>query len=79
MARPVRCAHFRVLGRFDGATSATITVEYHDAGRAFIRVRPLRRRRAYELQLADVARGVVFDVVKHELAEKRRARRAGGR
>jgi hypothetical protein len=74
-----RCAHFRVVGRFDGATVATVTVEYHSAGRAFFRVRPLRRRKAFELDLADVARGVVFDVVKHELAEKRRARRAGGR
>jgi hypothetical protein len=73
--RAVRCAHFRVLGRFDGAQAATVTVEYHGPGRAFIRVRPLRRRRAYELDLADVARGVVFDVVKHELAEKRKARK----
>jgi hypothetical protein len=69
--RPVRCAHFRVLGRFDGADAATVTIEYHGPGRAFLRVRPLRRRRAFELELADVARGVLFDVVKRELAEKR--------
>ena len=76
MPREVRCEHFRVVGRFDGSTVATVTVEYHHAGRAFFRVRPLRRRRAFELQLADVARGVVYDVVKGELAEKRRARKA---
>jgi len=74
--RAVRCAHFRVLGRFDGAASATVTVEYHNAGLAFFRVRPLRRRRAFELALGDVARGVVFDVVKRDLAEKRKARKA---
>lgn len=70
----MRCAHFRVAGRFDGASEATVTVEYHSPTVAFIRVRPLRRRRAFELSLADVARGVVFDVIKGELRAKRKAR-----
>ncbi len=75
----MRAAHFRVVGRFDGATSATVTIEYHDAGVAFFRVRPLRRRRAFELGLADIARGVIFDVTKRELAERRKARARGRR
>lgn len=75
----MRCAHFRVTGRFDGAQVATVTIEHHDDGRAFFRVRPLRRRRAFELSLSDVARGVIFDVVRRELAEKRRARAAARR
>jgi hypothetical protein len=71
-----RCAHFKVLGRFDGASTATVTIEYHSEGLAFFRVRPHRRRRVFELALADVARGVVFDVVRKELAEKRRQKKA---
>lgn len=70
-----RCAHFRVVGRFDGASAATVTIEYHGPDLAFFRVRPLRRRRAFELGLADVARGVVYDVTKREIAERRRSRR----
>jgi hypothetical protein len=75
--RLVRCAHFRVLGRLDGATSGTVTIEYHNAGTAFFRVRPLRRRRAFELLLADVARSVIYDVTKAELRAKRAGRKAG--
>lgn len=71
----MRCAHFRLTGRFDGAPVATVTIEYHDAGRAFFRVRPLRRRRAFEVDLGELARGVVFDVVRQELKERRGQRR----
>lgn len=79
-SRPgVRCAHFRVLGRFDGSDVATVTIEHHDPARAFLRVRPLRRRRAFELPLAEVARGLIYDVIKRELAEKRRAKAAARR
>lgn len=74
----MRCAHFRVAGRFDGSGAATVTIEHHDPGRSFIRVRPYRRRRAFELSLADVARGVIFDVVRKELAEKKRAKTRNG-
>lgn len=72
----MRCAHFKVIGRFDGAPTATVTIEYHGPTLAFIRVRPHRRRRSFELQLADVARGVIFDVVRKELADKRRQKKA---
>jgi len=71
----MRCAHFRITGRFDGATEATVTIEYHGPSTAFIRVRPLRRRRAFELSLADVARGVVYDITKAEIAAKKKAKR----
>jgi hypothetical protein len=68
-----RCAHFRVAGRFDGTTVATITIE-ETFGVTFFRVRPFRRRKTFELLLADVARGVIYDVTKRELAERRRTR-----
>ena len=72
----MRCAHFRITGRFDGAQTATVTVEYHSPDVAFLRVRPLRRRRAFELSLADVARWVIFDVIRGDLAAKKAARKA---
>jgi hypothetical protein len=70
-----RKAHFRLVGNFDKARSATVTVEDHGGGLVFFRVRPYRRRRTYELLLTDVAKGVIFDVVRKELAEKRRSRK----
>lgn len=67
--RPRRPARFKVKGQFDGAPSATITI----ADGLFI-VRPFGRRRVYELRLADVARGVLYDVIKAELAARAKAR-----
>lgn len=67
--RERRPARFKVSGPIDGAPSATVTI----AGGLFI-VRPFGRRRVYELRLADVARGVLFDVVKAELAARRAKR-----
>lgn len=64
-----RPARFKVLGAFDGVPSATVTI----ADGLFI-VRPFGRRRVYELRLADVARGVLFDVLQ---AEKTRAAKRG--
>jgi hypothetical protein len=62
-----------VPGRFDGgARSATVVVTRE----LLLSVRPYRRRRTYELPLAAVAQGVVYDVVRAELAARRRA---GGR
>lgn len=59
----------RLAGRFDGADAATVTIT---AGPApLIEVRPLRRRRAFTLPLVDVARGVIFDVVRAELRASR--------
>lgn len=70
----MRRANFRVRGRFDGNDSATVTIEWHSPTVAFFKVRPLRRRRFFELSLTDVARGVVYDVVKRELADRKRAK-----
>lgn len=68
----VRRARFHVAGHFDGARSATVTIV--DDGRApLVVVRPYRRRRNYELLLADVADAVIWRVVRAEAAERRAA------
>jgi hypothetical protein len=54
----------KVVGRIDGASSATVTI---DRVRGLIAVRPKGRRRTYELPLAFVAEMVVAKVVKQEL------------
>jgi hypothetical protein len=61
-------ARFRqkVPGRFDGAPSAT--VEISAGPDPTFSVRPLGRRRVYELPLSVIARGVIYDVVRAELA-----------
>jgi hypothetical protein len=73
-----RAARFRVFGRFDAprAHEATVTIERE---RGLFSVRPLRRRRVYELPLADVAAMVVWRVIRFELAEKKRERAAARR
>ena len=67
-------ARVRVFGRFDGTDGATVTITDQ-----LFTVRPSRRRRSFTLLLADVARGVIFDVTRAELrakkAEKAAARR----
>ena len=70
----MRRAKFKVSGFFDGEREATVTIEYLSPALAVFRVRPLRRRRTFDLNLADVARGVIFDVTKKEIAEKRKAK-----
>jgi len=62
-------AHFRVWGKFNGAHEATVTV---DRQADLITVRPLRRRKAYELRLADVAEWIMWRVIKAELTEKKK-------
>jgi hypothetical protein len=64
-------ARVRILGRFDGAAAATVTIT--GGAEPLIMVRPLRRRRSFTLPLVDVARGVIFDVTRAELTQKRRA------
>lgn len=72
--RKRRPARFKVAGQFDGVPSATVTI----ADGLFI-VRPFGRRRVYELRLADVARGVLYEVIKAEVAARARAKRNKGR
>jgi hypothetical protein len=68
--RKRRPARFKVAGQFDGVPSATVTI----ADGLFI-VRPFGRRRVYELRLTDVARGVLYEVIKAEVAARARAKR----
>ena len=69
-------AHFRVIARLDGPTATVGTVTI-DRARGLFTVRPLRRRRTYELRLADVADMVVARVIRAEIKERRAARKAG--
>jgi hypothetical protein len=69
----LRRAIFKVAGRFDGARVATVTVE-QEGPYALVRVRPYRRRREFALPLDVVAAGVIYQVVKAELRERRRLR-----
>lgn len=60
-----RRARFKLAGRFNGTHSATIEItQFGDV--ALFSVRPFRSRRAYELQLGDVARGVIYDVIRKD-------------
>lgn len=65
-------ARFRVFGEFDHVHEATVVI---DRNAGVFSVRPLRRRRTYELPLAFVARVVMERIIKAEAAEKRAARR----
>jgi hypothetical protein len=72
----MRAAHFRVVGRLDragGVQEGTVTI---DRLRQLFCVRPLRRRRFYELPLDVVADLVVHKVVLAELAARRAEKRA---
>ena len=68
---------FKIAGRFDGASGATVTI---DRGAMLFSVRPLRRHREYTLPLTDVAEMVLWRIVKAEAAQKlaeKKARRKG--
>ena len=72
----MRPAKFRVVGRFDsagGIQEATVTV---DRDTKVFKVRPLRRRRSYDLDLATVAAIVCQRIIVYEVLEKRRAKAA---
>lgn len=76
-----RRARFRVIGRLDragGVTTGTVTI---DRATGILEVRPLRRRRVYQMPLAVVADMVVRTLVVAELRERRaaRAKRRKGR
>lgn len=70
-----RRAHFVVPMRFDGVHRLTVTIEVTDAN-SYFKVRPYRRRRAYEMLLGDVAQFVAERVIKAEAREKLRAKKA---
>ncbi len=58
---------------FDGAREATVTI---DRGNNLISVRPLRRRRQFEMRLEDVAQIIVERIIKAEFVEKKKAKKA---
>lgn len=64
---------FRIDGRFDGAAGATVTI---DRSAGIFSVRPLRRKRSYDLPLMDVAWMVFGRIVKGEALQKRLAKAA---
>jgi hypothetical protein len=69
--------HFRVSAELDGRgrfTEATVTVH---RGALVLEVRPLRRRRSYELPLAEVAAMVYQRIIRAEVAAARKAKRGG--
>ncbi len=64
----MRPARAKVIGSFDGVAEATVTM---DRARGLFTVRPLRRRRSFELPLSTVAEMVMWRVVKAEVFKKR--------
>lgn len=66
--------HFRIVGRLDSAGAPQEGTVVIDAG--LFGVRPLRRRRVYELPLSTVAEIVVARVIRAEVFAKRLAKAA---
>jgi hypothetical protein len=60
---------------FDGERVVTIVVEQLAPDRALLTVRPLRRKHAATVQLADVARWALWQDARARVDDKRRRRR----
>lgn len=73
--------HLRVVGKLDNAGPAQGGTVVIDRNAGLFAVRPLRRRRVYELPLSTVAEMVVARIIRAEAFAKRldRARRKDGR
>jgi hypothetical protein len=70
----MRPSRFRVYGRFDSASAVQVATITIDRDTKVFKVRPLRRRRSYDLDLATVAAIVCQKVIAYEVMEKRRAK-----
>ena len=73
----MRNAFFRLEGRYNGASGATVII---DRSTNLVTVRPSRRRKTYTLRLEDLAQTIILRCVKAEIAEKKKlkaARRKG--
>jgi hypothetical protein len=70
----VKRVHLRVLAPLDKSAPQPGTVTI-DRDRGVFSVRPLRRKRVYELPLDVVASIVVQKIIKAEVAEARAAKR----
>lgn len=70
-------AHFKVASTstraFNGTNQARVTI---DRRLGLFTVRPHKRRKTYELPLADVAEMALWRVMKFDLAEKKKAKAA---
>lgn len=67
-------AKFRVFGRnYDGPREATVEI---DRGPGIFKVRPLRRRKTFELPLSYVAEMVMWSVLRADAREKNALKRA---
>ena len=71
IARP-RAVRLRVPVRFDGATSATLTI---DRARSILTIRLLRRRSTLEVALGPVVERLLRAEAFRKADEKRKARR----
>lgn len=72
----MRSAKFRVHGRFDSAGASQVATITVDRDTNMFKVRPLRRRRSYDLDLATVAAIIVQRIVWYEAMEKRKAKKS---
>lgn len=69
-------AHFRTLAELDPRGRPIVATVTVDRARQLVMVRPLRRRRTYDLPLGVLAEFVYQSVIKAERAEKVKARKA---
>ena len=64
--------HFKVYGRFNGKTEATVTVNRDNN---LVQVRPKHFKKFYEMRLEDLAELVIWRCIKAEALAKKEARR----
>jgi hypothetical protein len=69
-------SRFRVYGSFDTGGSAQVATVEIDRSTNIMSVRPLRRRRKYELPLSTVAGLICKTLIMAEVREKRAAKLA---
>ncbi len=69
-------AKFKVFsggGKYNGACEATVTI---DRSSNLVQVRPKRRRKQYVMRLEDLAETIIWNCIKAELLEKKKAKKA---
>ena len=69
----MRNAVFKLNGRFNGKSGATVTI---DRDTMFVTVRPTRMKKTYMLRLEDLAQTVILRCVLAETREKKKAKLA---
>lgn len=65
-------AVFRIYGRFNGQSEATVTV---DRANNLVTVRPLHFRKTYCLPLESIANNIILTCIKAEIREKKLLKR----